>query len=157
MHDYKLRTWKYRNEKWDQHSTHNPLNILFTSCIIMKTIALLTIYFRYCLHFQLSIKTFQVWHIITLNVHTNFASLTNFHHHLECAQQLCKLYVCVQIHITKGKVWSLVFALHSLHFIFFAIFHLFSLIMHIFFFALSPCLWLFSRNPSIKNIYQVFS
>jgi hypothetical protein len=93
----------------------------------MKTTTFLTIYFNYCLHFQLSIKTFQVWHIITLSVHTNFASLTNFHHHLECAQQLCKLYVCVQIHITKGKVWSLLFALHSLHFNFFAIFTCFHL------------------------------
>ncbi len=60
----------------------------------MKTTTLLTIYFQYCLPFQLFVKTFQFWHIITLSVHTNFASLTNFHRHLKCAQQFAS-FMCV--------------------------------------------------------------
>jgi len=124
----------------------------------MKTIAFLTIYFCYCLHFQLSIKNFQVWHIITLNVHTNFAGLKNFHHHLECAQQLCKLYVCVQIHITKGKVWSLSFTLHSLHFNFFAIFtcsHLQCILFSLHFFHVFDCSLETHRSRiSIKSFHN---
>jgi hypothetical protein len=103
--------------KYFIHKLHNNENNRPSDHLLSIFFALSIIYWNFS----------SLAHHHFVNVHTNFGSLTNFHHHLECAQQLCKLYVCAQIHITKGNIWSFPFAFHSLQLLIFAIFTCFYL------------------------------